>query len=323
LVLGGIMPGFKQGKQGRAGNRWGSRKASNNPYTGDPTRAPDQQSTDFWGTGFGQQYAAQNPYAGIGTQAKGYRDQVMPRAGDAADTALGKFPGFGGEGGPGGSGGKWWTGGYPAAGDPRVSAHMEHIMGGQRAMMDDYAKQAANRNLRGQRVAGGGDPAAELAHQAMNTAARGYADRYDQAMGYVRDADQMQWQNAYNAWNDRANRAAGLSGQLYGYGLQSFQPQLQAAQGEAARQDNILAMQHADYRDDIDWNRGADERAFQQDMRRLQKEEAKRQHRKAIEDEQRLKRIARGDIRKIGGRYDSLRNVEYENLRKRFRGGRG
>jgi hypothetical protein len=80
-------------------------------------------------------------------------------------------------------------------------------------------------------------------------------------------------------------------------------------------------MQHADYRDDIDWNRGADERAFQQDMRRLQKEEAKRQHRKAIEDEQRLKRIARSS--KLGKKRELWRDFGYETLRERFRGGGG
>ena len=231
-----------------------------NPYgprQGSPTGGMDQQYSGFWGTQYGQNAQNQNPYAGIQGQVQGYRGQVMPWAGQAFNRAMAMPPGMGGAGGGGGAG--WSAGGYPGPYDPTVAAYQSQIMGQQQNMLNDYVKQAYARNLRGGRVAGGPDAQAAMSSQAMDQLQRGQASRYDQAMGYAKDAANYK----YNAYNDAANRAANLAGQMAGYGLQSFNPQLQAAQGEQARNSELWNAQRQDYRGDIDWNRQSRDRRWE------------------------------------------------------------
>ncbi|MEJ2745952.1 MAG: hypothetical protein P8123_09765 [bacterium] len=87
-------------------------------------------------------------------------------------------------------------------------------------------------------------------------------------MGYAKDAANF----GYNAYNDQANRAANLAGQMAGYGLQSFNPQLQAAAGEQARNSEWWQAQRQDYRGDIDWNRAARDRAWEDAQKARQRQ---------------------------------------------------
>jgi hypothetical protein len=176
-----------------------------------------------------------------------------------------------------GKGARSWGSTSPGPNDPRVQGYMEHILGGQRAMMDDYAKRAYARNLRGQRTAGGGNPQAALHSRALQHAARGYADRYDQAMGYATDAAGRE----YDAWNSAADRAANLAGQLYGYQLQSFNPELASRQSQDKRSRDILSMQRADYLDDVGWNRGKDQRERDYRLYRWYMDDLRRERRRA------------------------------------------
>jgi hypothetical protein len=233
---------------------------------GSPNRASDKQYTGFWDTGAGKKASGQNPYAGIQGQVQGYRGQVMPWAGQAFNQAMARPPGMGG--GVGGGGAGWSEGGFPPPFDPTVASYQSQIQGQQQNMLNDYVKQAYARNLRGGRVAGGADPQAAMHSQAMDQLQRGQAQRYDQAMGYAKDAANYR----YNAYNDQANRAAGLAGQMAGYGLQSFNPQLQAAQGESAQNQALWNAQRQDYRGDIDYNRGGRDRDWEDYQRQQQRQ---------------------------------------------------
>lgn len=129
----------------------------------------------------------------------------------------------------GGTGGSSWgySSGYPGAGDPRVTGHMRHLMGGQRRQVQDLAKQMRPGYGRGFAVRGGADPYAQAQRQAMDTVARGYADRYGRAMDWARQE--------HLAGMDAWKTMAGLLPSLQSNELGAYNLGLQARQQQNAR----------------------------------------------------------------------------------------
>jgi hypothetical protein len=72
--------------------------------------------------------------------------------------------------------------------DPEVGNYMAHILGGQRKLMDQYVKGAANAGIRrgGMNAAGGPAAGSSLHHEAMKTLASDYSNRFSQGMDYNR-----------------------------------------------------------------------------------------------------------------------------------------
>jgi hypothetical protein len=118
--------------------------------------------------------------------------------------------------------------------DPEVRDYMSNIIGGQRKLMDEYVKRAANSGTRrgGMNAAGGPALDSALHHDAMKNLASDYANRFSEGMNYGRYAKGAQ----YGQERDRMNNLQNLFGIQRGY--------LTARQN---RQDRIAELQRQDW----------------------------------------------------------------------------
>jgi hypothetical protein len=155
---------------------------------------------------------------------------------------------YGGKGG-GASGGAYQT--YVARpNDQAVQDYMSHVMGGQRNQLDEYVRRAAGAGIQrsGMNVRGGPALSSSLHHSAMQNLAGGYSDRFRQAMDY----------NKYlkgQLYNQYQNQQANLQNML------NTQHRYLTSQADWA---NSLGMlQHSDWKDELNWRRGAPTRALQ------------------------------------------------------------
>ncbi len=72
--------------------------------------------------------------------------------------------------------------------DPEVRDYMSNVLGGQRNTLDDYVRRAAGASIkRGGKTTAGGPPLdSALYQQAIESLAKGYGDRFRDAMNYNR-----------------------------------------------------------------------------------------------------------------------------------------
>jgi hypothetical protein len=71
-------------------------------------------------------------------------------------------------------------------GDPEVRDYMSNVLGGQRNTLDDYVRRTAGASIRrgGKGTAGSVPPDSALSQQAIESLAKGYGDRFRDAMNY-------------------------------------------------------------------------------------------------------------------------------------------
>jgi hypothetical protein len=118
--------------------------------------------------------------------------------------------------------------------DPEVRDYMSNILGGQRKLMDEYVKRAANSGMRrgGMNAAGGPAFDSALHHGAMKNLASDYSNRFSEGMNYGRYAKGTK----YGQERDRQQELQNLFGIQRGY--------LTARQN---RQDRIAELQRQDW----------------------------------------------------------------------------
>ncbi|AFM25970.1 hypothetical protein [Desulfomonile tiedjei] len=118
--------------------------------------------------------------------------------------------------------------------DPEVRDYMSHVLGGQRALMDEYVQRASRegRSRAGMNVMGGPDLASSLHHDAMKSLASGYSDRFREAIDYNRTTKSTLYQQ-------RRDRAKDLQN-LFGI-------QLSYLSNRQDRQDRMGAFQREDW----------------------------------------------------------------------------
>jgi hypothetical protein len=111
---------------------------------------------------------------------------------------------------------------------------MAHVLGGQRKLMDQYVKGAANAGIRrgGMNAVGGPTAGSSLHHEAMKTLASDYSNRFAQGMDYNRYVKGT----LYGQERNRMNDLQSLFGLQRGY--------LTARQ---SRQDRIAEMKRQDW----------------------------------------------------------------------------
>lgn|GEM_PF-1301538 len=154
---------------------------------------------------------------------------------------MGSFGGSGGLFGSGGSSGSA-TSFVARPDDPEVQNYMSHVLGGQRAQLDDYVRRAAGAGIKrgGMNVVGGPSVDSSLHHSAMRTLAGGYADRFREAMNYNRGLKSEQ----YGYYNDSLSRIQSLLGTQHSY--------LSSQADWSQRMGNL---EHGDYLREQDWQR--------------------------------------------------------------------
>lgn len=118
--------------------------------------------------------------------------------------------------------------------DPEVRDYMSNILGGQRKLMDEYVKRAANSGIRrgGMNAVGGPAVDSALHHDAMKNLASDYGNRFSEGMNYGRYAKGTR----YGQERDRMNDLQSLFGIQRGY--------LTARQN---RQDRIAELKRQDW----------------------------------------------------------------------------
>lgn len=118
--------------------------------------------------------------------------------------------------------------------DPEVRDYMSHILGGQRALMDEYVQRASRegRSRGGMNVMGGPDFASSLHHDAMKSLASDYSDRFREAMDYNRTTKST----LYEQRRDRSKNLQNL-----------FGIQLSYLSKRQDRQDTMGALQREDW----------------------------------------------------------------------------
>jgi hypothetical protein len=133
--------------------------------------------------------------------------------------------------------------------DAAVQDYMSHIMGGQRNALRDYVRQAAGAGIKrgGMNVVGGPALDSALHHSAMQNLAKGYADRFREAMDY----NKYLKGTAYSQQNDSIRNLQNLLGLQHQY-----------LSSQAGWTDRLGDMMRSDYLGDVDWNRGASDREW-------------------------------------------------------------
>lgn len=118
--------------------------------------------------------------------------------------------------------------------DPEVRDYMSNILGGQRKLMDEYVKRAANSGMRrgGMNAVGGPAFDSALHHDAMKNLASDYSNRFSEGMNYGRYAKGTK----YGQERDRQQELQNLFGIQRGY--------LTARQN---RQDRIAELKRQDW----------------------------------------------------------------------------
>ncbi len=132
--------------------------------------------------------------------------------------------------------------------DPEVRDYMSNILGGQRKLMDEYVKRAANSGMRrgGMNAVGGPALDSALHHDAMKSLASDYSNRFSEGMNYGRYAKGTR----YGQERDRQQELQNLFGIQRGY--------LTARQN---RQDRIAELQRQDWLTELAYARTKAEQA--------------------------------------------------------------
>jgi len=159
-----------------------------------------------------------------------------------------------------GSGGDYfdsWGESVARPDDPEVGRYMENVLGGQRKTLDDYVRRAATAGIRrgGMNVMGGPAYASSLHHDAMDNLARGYSDRFREAMDYNKYVKGSQ----YKQLQDHMTNLQDLLQIQHGF-----------LSGQADWQSRVGDLMHSDWKSDVDWNRA-------EPLRNVQMENVKRQ----------------------------------------------
>ena len=134
-------------------------------------------------------------------------------------------------------------------GDSAVQNYMSHVMGGQRNALRDYVRQAAGAGIKrgGMNVVGGPALDSALHHSATQNLAKGYADRFREAMNY----NKYLKGTAYSQQNDSIRNLQNLLGLQHQY-----------LGSQAGWNSSLGDMMRSDYLGDVDWNRGARDREW-------------------------------------------------------------
>jgi hypothetical protein len=160
--------------------------------------------------------------------------------------------------------------------DPEVLNYMEHILGGQRKTLDDYVRQAAGAGIKrgGMNVVGGPSLDSALHHGAMSTLARGYADRFKEAMDYNKYVQGTR----YSQHQDSARELQNMLGIQQRY-----------LSSQADWQSRLGDVMHGDYRGDVDWTRQEPRRTL--DLERMKDQLAMDRWKNQVEREDRTRAI--------------------------------
>lgn len=154
---------------------------------------------------------------------------------------MGSLGGFGGLLSSGGSSGA--TSSFTASpDDPEVQNYMSHVLGGQRAQLDEYVRRGAGAGIKrgGMNVVGGPALDSSLHHTAMKSLAGDYADRFREAMNYNRGLKS----ELYSRYSDAMGTLQSLLGTQHRY--------LSSQADWSTRMGNL---QHSDYLRELDWHR--------------------------------------------------------------------
>lgn len=141
--------------------------------------------------------------------------------------------------------------------DRAVYDYMSHVLGGQRNQLDDYIRRAAGAGIKrsGLNVRGGPALDSSLHHMAMGNLARGYGDRFREAMNYNKYVKGA----TYSQQSDRLKNVQNLLGLQHQY-----------LSSQADWRNRLANLIHGDWRDDLEYNR-------QTPFRQQQLERARRQ----------------------------------------------
>jgi hypothetical protein len=158
--------------------------------------------------------------------------------------------------------------------DPQAADYMQHTLGGQRSLLDEYVKSAAGAGIKrsGMNVRGGPAYDSALHHTAMSNLAAGYGDRFKDAMSYARQVNA----EAYRQYADRMKAAENLLTQQQRY--LASQSDWDARMG---------SLQHGDWRAQLDWERDAPLRQNKLEQARMQLEKDRWAYAAEIEDRRR------------------------------------
>lgn len=132
-------------------------------------------------------------------------------------------------------------------GDAEVRDYMANVLAGQRNTLDDYVRRTAGAGVKrgGMNVVGGPPLESSLSHQAMSTLARGYSDRFRDAMDYNKYAKDTQ----YKQYSDKMSNLQDLLGLQHQY-----------LSSGAGWQSHLGDQMLTDWRSDRDWDRTTPER---------------------------------------------------------------
>ena len=160
--------------------------------------------------------------------------------------------------------------------DPEVLGYMEHVLGGQRKTLDDYVRQAAGAGIKrgGMNVVGGPSLDSAIHHGAMGTLARGYSDRFREAMDYNKYVQGTR----YSQYQDNVRNLQNMLGLQHRF-----------LTSRADWQNRFGDVQHGDYRGDVDWNRQEPLRNIE--LERMKDQLAMEKWRNQIEREDRTRAI--------------------------------
>ncbi|MBD3398265.1 hypothetical protein GF413_04315 [Candidatus Micrarchaeota archaeon] len=138
--------------------------------------------------------------------------------------------------------------------DKAVQDYMGHIMGGTRNLLDNYVRQAAGAGIKrgGMNVVGGPALDSALHHSAIKGLAGSYGANFREAMNY----------NKYLTSNRYKQQQQNLKNLQSMLGMQERFIDRQA--GWANR---LGDMQRSDYMDGVNWDRGAKDRAWEEEKR--------------------------------------------------------
>ncbi len=134
--------------------------------------------------------------------------------------------------------------------DPEVQSYMEHVLGGQRNELDDYVRRAAGAGIQrsGMNVRGGPAFDSSLHHSAMQTLARGYSDRFREAMDY-------------NKYTKSQLYSEQLEKQRSLQNLLNMQREYLTSQADWGNR--LATVKHDDWKGEVSWRREAPNRAIQ------------------------------------------------------------
>jgi|GEM_PF-865995 len=127
-------------------------------------------------------------------------------------------------------------------GDREIEDYMSNVLSGQRNTLDDYVRQAAGAGIKrgGMTTVGGPSLDSSLHHRALDTLARGYSDRFKEALDYDKYAKDTE----YSQYSDNLRNMGNMMG-----------VQQRFLQSKGDWQNRFGDTVHSDWRGDVDWNR--------------------------------------------------------------------